>query len=397
VARKTVSGLIKRGETWHIEKRFRGSRIRESCGTSDLEEAEQYLAYRMEQIRQAEIYGVRAKRSFRLAATKYLKEATKTSIGDDAMHLKLLGPFIGDLPLEAIHMGTLQPFIQHRKQQGVKKRKGFKTPPGVKNRTVNYALQVVRHILNLAAGEWLDENGMTWLATAPRIKFLPEVEKRRPYPLSWDEQFRLLNQLPRHLAKMALFKANTGCREAEVCGLKWEWEDEIPELKVSVFIVPADRVKNRETRVVILNRIARAVIEEMRGVHPEYVFTYKGRRIRKMNGPAWRKARERAGLPLVRVHDLKHTFGRRLRAAGVSFEDRQDLLGHKSGRITTHYSQAELENLVTAANKVCNQNARKMPTLVMLKEKTAHAPLKQVGGLSKKSVVGATGFEPATT
>ncbi len=38
---------------------------------------------------------------------------------------------------------------------------------------------------------------------------------------------------------------------------------------------------------------------------------------------------------MVRVHDLKHTFGRRLRAAGVSFEDRQDLLGHRAGRITT--------------------------------------------------------------
>jgi integrase len=206
-----------------------------------------------------------------------------------------------------------------------------------------------------------------------------------------------LNQLSQHLVKMALFIVNTACREAEVCGLKWEWEDEIPELKMSVFIIPADRVKNRESRVVILNRIARAVIEEMRGVHPEYVFTYKGRRIRKMNGPAWRKARERAWLPVVRVHDLKHTFGRRLRAAGVSFEDRQDLLGHKSGRITTHYSQAELENLIAAANKVCNQNARKMPTLVMSKEKTAHALDKQVSGSLKKSVVGATGFEPATT
>jgi integrase len=56
----------------------------------------------------------------------------------------------------------------------------------------------------------------------------------------------------------------------------------------------------------------------------------------------------------VRVHDLKHTFGRRLRAAGVSFEDRQDLLGHRSGRITTHYSAAELTNLIEAANKVCS-------------------------------------------
>ena len=44
--------------------------------------------------------------------------------------------------------------------------------------------------------------------------------------------------------------------------------------------------------------------------------------------------RARTGLPQLRVHVLKHTFGRRLRAAGASFEDRQDLLGHRSHRIT---------------------------------------------------------------
>ena len=38
---------------------------------------------------------------------------------------------------------------------------------------------------------------------------------------------------------------------------------------------------------------------------------------------------------------------------GVSFEVRQDLLGHRSGRVTTHYSSAELQNLYEAANMVC--------------------------------------------
>ena len=132
---------------------------------------------------------------------------------------------------------------------------------------------------------------------------------------------------------MALFKVNTGCREQEVCQLQWEWEVPIPEMNTSVFIVPAEKVKNRESRLIVLNRIAQAVVQEMRGRHPEYVFTYKGRPINKMNGPAWRKARTRAGLPEVRVHDLKHTFGRRLRAVGVSFEDRQDLLGHALARL----------------------------------------------------------------
>jgi hypothetical protein len=52
------------------------------------------------------------------------------------------------------------------------------------------------------------------------------------------------------------------------------------------------------------------------------------------------------------------TFGRRLRAAGVSFADRQDLLGHRSGRITSHYSAAELSRLIKAAEKVCERDGR---------------------------------------
>ena len=81
---------------------------------------------------------------------------------------------------------------------------------------------------------------------------------------------------------------------------------------------------------------------------------------------AWKRARIRVSLSLVRVHDLKHTFGRRLRAAGVSFEDRQDLLGHRSGRITTHYSAAELTKLIDAAESVCDRGEGK-PELVVLR------------------------------
>ena len=70
-------------------------------------------------------------------------------------------------------------------------------------------------------------------------------------------------------------------------------------------------------------------------------------------------------MPQVRVHDLKHTFGRRLRAAGVSFEDRQDLLGHRAGRITTHYSAAELSRLIEAANSVCERTGNRQELVVL--------------------------------
>ncbi len=81
---------------------------------------------------------------------------------------------------------------------------------------------------------------------------------------------------------------------------------------------------------------------------------------------AWLRARKQTGMSQVRVHVLKHTFGRRLRAASVSFEDRQDLLGCRSGRVTTHYSAAVLGRLIEAEERVCDDNGRK-PELVVLR------------------------------
>ena len=225
----------------------------------------------------------------------------------------------------------------------------------------------------MAASEWLDEHNLTWLATPPKIKLLKVTDAAEPNPLSWDEQARLFQQMPKHLARMALFKVNTGCRDGEVCGLKWAWEVPVPELDTGVFLIPGAKVKNGDERLVVLNRVAKSVIDSARGEHDEYVFVYRGRPIGTMNNNGWQEARKRAGLTRVRVHDLKHTFGRRLRAAGVSFEDRQDLLGHRSGRITTHYSAAELANLIDAANKVCDAGSRKTPALVILKKQAPTA------------------------
>jgi integrase len=359
MGRTRTPGLINRGGIWHIDKRFRGRRVCESTGERDLAKAQEYLTRRLEEARQASVFGVRPDRTFRQAATKFLRENQHLrSLADYALHLKQLGPFLGDLPLASVHMGTLRPFIEARQREGRK------------SKSINLALGLVRHILNMAASEWLDENNLTWLTSPPKVKLLTVTDAAEPTPLSWDEQTRLFQQLPKHLARMALFKVNTGCRDGEVCGLKWAWEVQVPELDTSVFLIPGAKVKNGDDRLVVLNRVAKSVIDSVRGEHDEYVFVYRKRSIETMNNNGWQHARKRAGLTQVRVHDLKHTFGRRLRAAGVSFEDRQDLLGHRSGRITTHYSAAELANLIDAANKVCDAGSRKTPAFVILKKQT---------------------------
>jgi integrase len=355
MGRKRVPGLIKRAGVWHIDKHICGRRICQSSGTSDLEEAERYLARLMEQSRQAQVYGVRPSRSFEEAAAKFvLENQHKRSIKDDIGRLRVLMPWIGQIPIDKVHMGSMQSWITDRRRAGA--------AVG----TINHGLQIVRRVLNLASGEWVDEHGLTWLYSAPKIKLLPDTDKRKPYPLNWDEQRQLVEELPSYLADMALFAVNTGCRDQEVCNLRWNWEVAIPELGTSVFIIPGIRVKNGDERLVVLNRIAESVVAARRGIHPTHIFTCKDHPIAYMLNSAWKRARNVAGLPHLRVHDLKHTFGRRLRSAGVSFEDRQDLLGHRSVRITTHYSAVDLVRLIEAANLVCDRNGTR-PELVVLK------------------------------
>ena len=374
-----VPGLTKRGGVWHIDKWYRGNRLCESTGTGDLQEAQEHLAKRMLAIREASLYGLRPVRTFRAAATRYLEVCSYLKrLREDACMLKQLDPFVGALELKQVHMGSLEPFIVSRRKDGVK------------TKTINLALGLVRRILNLSASEWMDESGLTWLEAAPKIKLFAVKDARQPYPLADDEQALLFKHLPDHLARMALFKVNTGTREQEVCGLRWDYEVKVPELDTSVFIIPGDRVKNGEERLVVLNRVARSVIEGQRGIHPEFVFAHarRGKKeampVASINNTGWKSARERAadawkelhgeepspGFRRVRVHDLKHTFGRRLRAAGVSFEDRQDLLGHRNGRITTHYSRAELTNLIDAAERVCSTESRKTPATTWLRRRT---------------------------
>ena len=67
-----------------------------------------------------------------------------------------------------------------------------------------------------------------------------------------------------------------------------------PELEnISVFIIPGTWVKNSDDRLVVLNDQAKAIIEEMRGIDPVYVFTYRSRPLDRMMNSAWKKARRR--------------------------------------------------------------------------------------------------------
>ncbi|HZF24978.1 MAG TPA: tyrosine-type recombinase/integrase [Steroidobacteraceae bacterium] len=329
-----------------IDKRYRGIRIGMRVGAITQEKAELRLHAEVQRIDLDLARRAHPQPLFRDCAARYLAQSRdKNSIETIRVHVGLLMRHLGTLEPHQIHDATLAPFIAARLAEGA-------SPT-----TVNRSLEVVRTILNRSARSYRDDDGFPWLSTLPpMITMLPE-SRRLPYPITWEEQDDLFPRLPVHLQRMALFAVNTGLRDSNVCGLQWNWEVAVPEVGRSVFVIPLEAFKSRRSHVVILNDAAWSIVQAQRGVHSTWVFPFRGRAIETMNNNAWQRARREARLNLVRVHDLRHTFACRLRAAGVSAEDRAALLGHADRSIAGHYASADVGRLVSEANLVLRRQA----------------------------------------
>lgn len=353
-----------------VDKLYRGKRVFERLGHVSQDEAEAWLRRWQDQQDTGRQQQLRAGNDqlFRVAAGKYLQElktaADVRTLETIAGHVLLINAWVGDQPLRLVCNDSFDAFkvdrLAGRKADG-------KPVRAVKPATVNRTLEVARTVLNRAARVWRNTDGTPWLGAAPLIEMLDESStKRAPRPLSWAEQAELLPRLPGHLQRMVLFALNTGARDENVCGLRWAWEVPVPEMGRSVFVVPAAEFKGKRPHVLVLNDVAWRIVQGQRGKHGEFVFVYrrervvnikdepamKYRRVDTMNNTAFQRAREAAGLEGVRVHDLRHTFGQRLRAAEVPEEDRALLLGHAVEGMARHYATATIERLVGLANKV---------------------------------------------
>ena len=139
---------------------------------------------------------------------------------------------------------------------------------------------------------------------------------------------------------------------------------------------PAQAFKSKRAHVVVLNDAAWSIVQAQRGLHPIWVFPYRGRRVSTMNNTAWQRARQEADLRAVRIHDLRHTFGCRLRAAGVSAEDRDAPLGHANRSMAGHYASADIGRLLKLANLVLNRQE----TRTVLRVANAAAPVLWIEG-----------------
>jgi integrase len=272
-----IVGLLKRyradgSYVWHIDKRVkRYGRLCESTGTGDREEAERYLIHRLRELRDIRVYGERPQRTFRDAVQRYLAEySAKKSIDRDAAILRDLDSFIGSVLLDRINNDS---FARYRRARG-----------HLSIHTRNQKIGLARRVLRLAATVWcFPGTNLTWLERSPEILTESGHRGRPPYPLDEREQQLLFSELASHAAEMATFVVNTGVRDRELCQLKWSWERRVstpdaPRGRRSVFALPPEVVKNGESRVIVLNDAAQAILERVRGRHRRFVFVSPRRR-----------------------------------------------------------------------------------------------------------------------
>ena len=161
----------------------------------------------------------------------------------------------------------------------------------------------------------------------------------------------------------------TGLRRGEICGLKWQdinFEENKLQVKRSVSVKKGGGVSIGETKTetgvrsilmppsvaeVLQNRKQRAITEWVfpNFIHPEQPIS---------PATAYRKLKiilKHAGLPLIRFHDLRHTFATHATHGGVDPKTLAGILGHTNASFTLDtYTHVTNDMQKAASNIVGN-------------------------------------------
>jgi len=130
--------------------------------------------------------------------------------------------------------------------------------------------------------------------------------------------------------------AATGCRPTEITSARWENCD----LENQVLYIEKENSKSKKRRAVPLNAMAMSIIRGLKKREgAEYVFESPRTKTRYFSvHKGWTHLRRAAGLPHLRLHDLRHLAASQLATAGESIYVISKLLGHASVATSERYS-----------------------------------------------------------
>jgi integrase len=170
--------------------------------------------------------------------------------------------------------------------------------------------------------------------------------------LSDEEMAELMHVLKtdenRVVSSLLLFLLTTGARLNEAQMASWSQLD----LPNRVWRIPATNSKSKRVRSVPLNDMAIAALKENAG-DTGYVFRSPrgdGKQPYSNIHKSWYRIRNKAGLPHLRAHDLRHQHASLLVNSGRSLYEVQKILGHSTPIMTQRYSHLSTRTLQEASN-----------------------------------------------
>ncbi|MAF11568.1 hypothetical protein CMK11_14050 [Candidatus Poribacteria bacterium] len=251
-----------------------------------------------------------------------------------------LVPVFGSLRLSQISANMIE---QHKSRRA----------ESVKAVTVNMDLTILRLMWKHAI-----KHGWAHANTPQEVEKLREREPEHK-AFSRNDVERILEVSQRYwVYPVVLTVAHTGMRQQEAFGLVW---DDVDFDEGVIFIRNA---KNYANRVINMTPQIRAALTRCRETHSgahEYVFEFRGRRIK--HGPYKTLVRiaQDVGIPRFGLHSLRHTFATHLAAVGVDGHRVQKSLGHKHYASTRRYMDYDQSGYRSANEAV--EYGRSLPSL----------------------------------
>lgn len=218
---------------------------------------------------------------------------------------------------------------------------------GLKGATCDHPIKLLSHLFNMCIQEeLLTEN------PAARVKQYREYNEVQN-TLS-DKQLKdllsVLENSGTQPALIAMMLIATGCRLNEILTATWDNVD----LENNTLRIPSASSKNKRDRHLPLNEAAVSVINKLttKGKYQHLFINPRTEKPYSDIHKAWDKLRIQAGVPKLRIHDLRHFYASNMASNGISIYVISKLLGHRDVVTTQRYSHVSDEALKNAANTV---------------------------------------------
>ena len=227
-------------------------------------------------------------------------------------HIK---PNIGNIPLEKLTTMDLQKFYRKLLTKGrVERVESKEQPKGLSAKTVRNINQVISSAMDLAVAQKIILNNPTDACE------LPKVEHKEMQTVPAEQLSAFLEEAKRSgVYEMYYIELATGLRRGELLGLKWtdiDWKNGIIKVRRQVARVNGEiveaplKTKNSYRAVSISPQAIEVLREQKRKTNDTYVFPSPN------GGPIspdsvnnmLKRVLERADIPKVRFHDLRHPY-----------------------------------------------------------------------------------------